>query len=112
MARKTETIVFVTDDLDGSNADRTIAFAYDGTSYEIDLNKKNASAFDKAIAPWVKAARKAPRSGATRRAGSRGRTGARTDLSEIRAWAKANGHDVSERGRIAKTVQDAYDAVH
>jgi hypothetical protein len=44
MAKKVETIVTLTDDLDGSKADRTLAFGYDGGSYEIDLSKKNATA--------------------------------------------------------------------
>lgn len=115
MAKKTETIVTLTDDLDGSKADRTIAFSFDGTNYEIELSKKNATAFEKALKPYLDAARRtrsssAGRSRTTTGATSRART--RTDLAQIREWAVANGHDVSERGRIAQTVQDAYDAAH
>jgi hypothetical protein len=113
MARKTETVVTLTDDIDGSKADRTISFAFEGASYEIELSKKNASAFEKAMQPYVVVARKA-RAGATRGrpASTGGRAQSRSDLSEIREWAKAQGMDVSERGRIAQTVQDAYDAAH
>jgi hypothetical protein len=114
MARKVETIVTLTDDLDGGKADRTISFAFDGASYEIDLSKKNATAFEKVLAPYLGVARKAPRAatGRTRASSGASRTRGRNDLAEVRAWAKANGHEVSDRGRIAQTVQDAYDAVH
>jgi hypothetical protein len=114
MARKVETIVTLTDDIDGGKADRTISFAFDGASYEIDLSKKNATAFEKALAPYLKAARKAPRVAGRSRAAGSGSTRARgrNDLAEIRAWAKANGHEVSDRGRIAQSIQDAYDAAN
>ncbi|MEU5499521.1 Lsr2 family DNA-binding protein [Streptomyces griseofuscus] len=34
------------------------------------------------------------------------------ELAAIRAWARANGHQVADRGNPAKTVLDAYDAAH
>jgi hypothetical protein len=101
------TIVTLTDDLDGSKADRTVAFTWNGASYEIDLSRKNATAFEKTLAPYVDAARKV-RGGSAR--GRSSATRSRTDLSAVRAWAKANGYDVSERGRIAATVVEAYNA--
>ena len=101
------TIVTLTDDMDGSKADRTVAFTWNGTSYEIDLSRKNATSFEKTLAPYVDAARKV-RGGSARARSSATRS--RTDLSSVRAWAKANGYDVSERGRIAATVVEAYNA--
>ena len=62
MARKVETIVTLTDDLDGGKADRTVSFSYAGAAYEIDLSKKNAGALEKVLAPYIGAARRAPRS--------------------------------------------------
>ena len=47
MAKKTETIVTMTDDLDGSTASETIAFSFEGANYEIDLSKANAKAFER-----------------------------------------------------------------
>lgn len=114
MARKVETIVTLTDDLDGSKADRTISFAVDGASYEIDLSKRNAAAFEKAFAPYIAAARKAPRSAGSVRA-RRGAAAPRSDKNElaaIREWARANGHDVADRGRISAEIRDAYAAAH
>jgi hypothetical protein len=55
------TIVYLTDDLDGSDADETIRFALDGKSYEVDLNKKNASALRRALRPYVEGGRSAAR---------------------------------------------------
>lgn len=109
MAKKVETLVTLTDDLDGSKADRTVEFTYGGTAYEIDLNKKNASALDKALAPYIAASRKAPT-----RTPRRGRPAAassrRSDLAAVRDWARSNGHSVSDRGRIPTAVLEAYDA--
>lgn len=110
MAKKILTIVELTDDLDGGKADQTVTFALQGVSYEIDLSKKNASAFEKALKPYVDAARKMKRStGAGRRSTSRA---GGTDVGAIREWARANGHSVSDRGRIPASVREAYAAAH
>ena len=110
MAKKVETIVTLTDDLDGSKAERTIAFAVDGTGYEIDLSKRNASAFEKALAPYVGAARKVRAQPRARRGAGSAVGGRRSDLGAIREWARSNGYDVSDRGRISANVVEAYDA--
>jgi len=34
------------------------------------------------------------------------------ETAEVRAWARANGHDVGVKGAIPKNVQDAYDLAH
>lgn len=111
MARNVETIVTMTDDLDGSKAQRTVTFAVDGAKYEIDLSKKNATAFDKALAPYVAAARKI-KSNPPRRSGNTGGNGRRPNLTQVREWARSNGHEVSDRGRIPAAVLEAYDAAH
>ena len=66
MAR--EVIEKLIDDLDGSEATETVTFGLDGTTYEIDLNKKNAAALRKALEPYVKAARKGSSAGGRRKA--------------------------------------------
>ena len=65
MAR--EVIEKLIDDLDGSEATETVTFGLDGTTYEIDLNKKNAAALRKAVEPYVKAARKGRSAGGRRK---------------------------------------------
>ena len=49
------------DDLDGGPAEETVRFAFGGTDYEIDLSKKNATAFRKQLAPFIEHARKSGR---------------------------------------------------
>jgi hypothetical protein len=111
--------LITTDDLDGSPDAETIRFSYNGASYTIDLSKKNRTAFEKAIKPYIDVAekssgRRAGAAGARRtRAGGRRRRSSAIDLSVVRAWARENGIDVSDRGRIAQTTIDAYrDANH
>ena len=53
--------VALEDDLDGGPADETVRFGLGGAEYEIDLNKKNAKAFRKQLAPFIEHARKAGR---------------------------------------------------
>jgi hypothetical protein len=112
--------VVLVDDLDGSEADETVSFTLDGSSYEIDLNRSNAAALRDALAPWVGAARRAgrassaPASRRSSRSGSRPAAAGsdRERVQEIRQWARTNGHNVSERGRLSADVLAAYEAAH
>lgn len=112
MARKT--VVTLTDDIDGKPADATITFGLDGVSYEIDLRETNANKLRKALEPYLSAARKAgPLLSGTRKAGRAARMSSTSDRersSEIRAWAKRNDLPVSERGRIAANIVEAFEA--
>lgn len=109
MAR--EITVRLKDDLDGSDADRTIQFSWDGIAYEIDLNSVNASVFSEAFGPWVFAARRT--NGARRGRRAAGSGGSRrvggTDFAAVCAWANSNGYPVSTRGRIPAMILQAYD---
>ena len=109
-------ITQITDDLDGSIGAETISFGYRGTSYEIDLGRRNGAAFDKLMKPYLDAGRKVTTVGGGRRRSSNGRRGAGSrsagDLAAIRAWARENGYDVSDRGRVAATVMEAYNTAH
>ena len=99
--------VLLVDDIDGSTAHETVNFALDGAKYEIDLTSSHAAELRDSLAKWIKAGRKAStRTTAPTRARTSG------DVSKIRAWAKANGYAVSERGRIPGPVRDAYNAAH
>ena len=109
------------DDLDGSDAAGTVSFAIDGRAYEIDLSDDNAARLRDSLASFVAAGRKSGVSGAaggrraqkmTASSGSRPQPLDREQTAAIRAWARQNGHEVSDRGRIAKTVVDAFEAAH
>ena len=95
-------IVKLTDDIDGGDAEETVVFGVDGKTYEIDLNKKNAAALRKALAPYVDKARSAGRPSAARggqprtsQARRAGKGGAPTMFSQLdseekdrfRSWA-------------------------
>jgi hypothetical protein len=101
----TKVTIALEDDLDGGPADETVRFGLGGTEYAIDLNKKNARAFRKQLAPFIEHARKAGRGQRRpRTSSSRQRSG------DIRAWAKEQGIAVSERGRIPASLVEQYDA--
>jgi hypothetical protein len=95
------------DDIDGGAADETVNFGLDGVSYEIDLNAEHAAELRDALASWVGHARKV-KSPVARAAGTTRRSRSGSDTAAVREWAKANGYTVSDRGRIAAEVQDAY----
>ena len=101
----TKITVALEDDLDGGPADETVRFEVGGTEYEIDLNKKNARAFRKQLAPFVEHARRAGRGQRRPRTSSR-----RQRSGDIRAWAKEQGIAVSGRGRIPASVVEQYEA--
>lgn len=112
MAQKVQ--VLLVDDIDGGDADETVQFALDGVSYEIDLSTKNAAKMRDALAGYVAESR---RVGARvgRRRGGRARAASAnggSSASEVREWARANGHQVSDRGRVPASVMDAFRAAH
>jgi hypothetical protein len=103
----TRTTRALEDDLEGGPAAETVRFGLGGMDYEIDLNAKNAGAFREQLAPFVDHARKVgtgPRHRAARTASSRQRGG------DIRAWARRQGIQVSDRGRIPASVVKLYEA--
>ncbi|MCK8478753.1 histone-like nucleoid-structuring protein Lsr2 [Microbacterium aurugineum] len=104
------------DDIDGSVLEvgegETVHFSLNGTSYEIDLNSSHAEELRAALEPYISAGRRAGSSTATRTSPSRKRPARNPEVAAIRAWAKENGHTLSERGRIPAPIVDAYNAAH
>jgi len=104
--------VILEDDYDGSEADETITFGLEGVEYEIDLSSTNAEGLREALAPWVAHAR---RIGGRRRrtpAKAAASNGASSATSDIRAWAQAQGYEVSSRGRVSSEIREAYEQAH
>jgi nucleoid-associated protein Lsr2 len=104
MARRTS--VTLQDDLDGGPAQETLRFGISGAEYEIDLSTKNATRLRSQLAPFIEHARKAGRvpRRAVRTAASRRRS------RDIRAWAQAQGIELSGRGRIPAGVAAQFEA--
>ncbi len=98
MAQKVQTLFI--DDLDGSAAEGTVCFGLDGTEYEIDLNFGHAQQLRDALAAYVRAGRRV--SGGFRRPARGERRGPASMISttEVREWAKAQGIEVKDRGRV------------
>lgn len=107
--------VVLVDDLDGSDATETVSFGLDGAQYEIDLSAANADKLREALALYIGHGRRAggrKRTGAKPAAGGRAASSGGPSAAEIRAWARENGHDVPERGRVSAEVREAYAAAH
>ena len=103
MAQKVN--IVLVDDIDGTEAAETVSFAIDGREYDIDLSTRNAERLREALALYVGHARR----GGGRR--GRNRTGGPSP-ADIRAWARENGFDVPDRGRVSANVREAYLAAH
>jgi Lsr2 len=116
MAQKT--IVTLVDDLTGEAAENisTVEFALDGRAYKLDLTDENSAKLHDALSQYVNAARKI---GGRRRSTTRPDRGSkstsrttgynRETLKSIREWAKKNGHNVSDRGRLPAEVVQAWE---
>jgi hypothetical protein len=105
------------DDLDGSEiaegGGERVEFSVRGVTYQIDLSTANATKFDKALKPFVERALKVRGARGRRVKGTiGGGSGSREQLAAIREWARQNGHQVSDRGRIKAEVVEAFEAAH
>ncbi|MFJ8961999.1 Lsr2 family protein [Lentzea sp. NPDC102401] len=115
MAQKV--LVQLIDDLDGTTAEdvEPVSFGLDGVTYDIDLKPDNATKLRDALADFVASARstrgrakKSP--SATRTVVAESRTKEQTKA--IRDWAKANGHELSDRGRIPTHIIEEFEKAH
>src|SRR5512135_1883336 len=99
------------DDLDGSSAAATVRFGYDGRDYEIELSEEHAAEFDEFLAPYLEHARRVGGGGRAGR-GQRQPRQTRQDTEAIRRWAREQGYQVSDRGRLPNDVVAAYQTAH
>ncbi len=112
MARH-ETVVLV-DDLTGNESDtvRTREFGIDGKTFEIDLDEDNSNELDDLLAVYIEHAR---------RTGGRAKRGTVTKVTggydrettkQIREWARKEGMEVSDRGRLPSNIAQAWEQAH
>lgn len=112
MARRT--MLVLEDDLDATPAQHQVTFTFEGVAYEIDLNEEHYAELQESMAPWISHARRVSgRRSTSKRAtsGSNGGSGS-PSATEIREWARAEGMEVSERGRVPANVRTAYEEAH
>lgn len=111
MAQKVN--VQLVDDVDGSAAESTVEFGLDGVSYAIDLSADNAAQLRDSLTTYLTKARRTGgrkhRAGAAVKNGSAPNTTDRQRNQAIREWARGQGLEVSERGRIPADVVEAYE---
>ena len=98
MAQKIQTLFI--DDLDGSTAEGTVRFGLDGTEYEIDLNAGHARELRDVLVRYVDAARRVGGSARKPARGSRRGPAGGLNTTEVREWARAQGIEVKDRGRV------------
>lgn len=106
MAKK----ISVVDDIDGTEPAVEKTFSYDGVDYEIDLAAANITKLERALKPFIDAARKAGRPSTRRTKVSSPQS--KTDLDAIRSWARSKGRKVSDRGRIPKDIIADFNQQH
>ena len=107
MAQKIQTLFI--DDIDGGEAEGTVRFALDGTDYEIDLNSRHSDELRAALRKYIEHARKV--GGTARRPGGRGgRRVSSVDTVAVRAWARENGYEIKDRGRVPADLVERYQA--
>ena len=105
MAQKIQTLFI--DDIDGGEAEGTVRFGLDGAEYEIDLSGRHTNELRAALDTYVAHARKVG-STARRTAGRSGRKASNTDTVAVRSWARENGYDIKERGRVPADLVARY----
>lgn len=120
MAKQQKVTIEYTDDVSGDSlvADevRTVEFALDGSSYEIDLSADNAAKLRDELATWIGHARKVTANKRVAKVASAPRAGRasvdREQNQAVREWARSQGHEISDRGRISSKIMAAYQAAH
>ena len=106
MAQRIQTLLI--DDLDGGEAAGTVRFGLDGTEYEIDLSAAHSEELRKALERYLAHARRAGGAAKTAARGRRG--GAAVDTAKVREWAKGQGIEIKDRGRVPAGVVEQYQA--
>ncbi len=107
------TIITLTDDIDGGEAAETVTFALDGIAYEIDLSEQNASTLRQSLSNFIAAGRrvgKAAGAGKPGKAPAPARSASDVDTKAVREWARGQGMEVNERGRISAQIVEAFRA--
>ena len=99
MAQKTT--VHLVDDLDGSTDDvGTVRIGLGEVFHEIDLSKANREKLRELLAPYRQAGRRVDSPRKSKKA------------PKVRVWARENGYEVGDRGRLSQEVIEAFDKAH
>lgn len=107
---KKQVVEFI-DDLDGKVLEEfeTVRWGLDGKQYEFDTSPKHAEQFRRVLAKYLTASR---RVNASRQGGRAAEKVEKAPTQAIREWAKDEGYEISDRGRIPAAIIEAYDEAH
>ncbi|MEJ7764371.1 MAG: Lsr2 family protein [Acidimicrobiales bacterium] len=127
MAQRTEVLLTCDVDLHEGDAEAagTVSFTVEGQSFEFELCEGHLAQFREEMDIWSSHARpagrrrtrakqetarpaRAPRAGRAKAQSAGGDTSA----SDVREWARAQGIEVSSRGRVSAELHAAYTAAH
>lgn len=91
------------DDIDGTDAEATISFTWDGVPMVIDLNAANAKKFKADMRPWVDAARREGKNPPKKKSHNATPVNIDSEQEEaIRKWAE--GRDQNELRQLARST--------
>ncbi len=112
MAQKVQVLLTCDLDDDDTGAVETVTFGFDGYTYAFELCDAHLEEFNNVMQGYIASARRAD--GVTRRprAATPASRPPREELGAVRDWARENGYEVSDRGRIPGAVREAYEAAH
>lgn len=99
----------ISKDRDRSGLSLTVMFWPGGDRCEVELSERDAEALHTVVAPLIDAARPGNGGPRGRVPGGRAVTPDTERTRAIRAWARANGYQVRQTGRIANSVVSAYE---
>ncbi|MFJ3310513.1 Lsr2 family protein [Streptomyces sp. NPDC086549] len=105
-------VTVYSDDLTGTESDEvsTHRFSLNGIEYEIDLTPDSYDKLDAALRPFIEKGRKVGRTKVPGRV--RGDAADGPSAEEVRAWARENGYEVNDRGRVPREIREAFEAAH
>ena len=112
MAQRVVTLLI--DDLTGEESEdvTNVRFSVAGAEFEIDLNDKHHGEFMEALAPYMKSGRRVRRSRKSSGGTVRSSAAGGEDTAKIREWAKEQGYEVNDRGRVPASIREAYEKAH
>ena len=112
MAQRVRTILI--SDLSGDEVEaggESISFSYRGVDYTIDLTAKEAKGSTRPSRCTSSTRRKGGRSRSARPSSASSHSHAER-IGNMKRWAAEQGMDYPKRGRLPKSLVEAYDAAH
>lgn len=97
-------------DLSGNADATTVTFGLKDTWYEIDLTEEEQKELEAALRTYIESGRRTlPKETARKRQVPETTP---EEREQIRAWARKQGYELADRGRIPKHIRKAYAEAH